>query len=512
MRTNKSHFWLGLLSFCLSFCDAGVEPKHHCIDQVQNVDETDIDCGGALCQVCSIGKGCLANGDCLTDVCNQGRCVDITQYAGCNDGKQNGLETDVDCGGTCTPCGLGKACLQAADCAPWLCANSKCGVGSGADGPLIVPTSITQTINQIAGPATGSKLTNQLSVAGATGLAKGQVLFIHQTQGIGAGNSELNQILDLNATTATLARALVNDYTVGAQVVVVPQYTNVTVSAGGTLTAPAWDGMQGGILVFQASGAVNLDGTLSMVGKGFRGAGTSGVCFPGAPGCLLNHGRYGESEAGPSSFSAMNNNGKGANSGGGGGGGTRGEDCAAGGGGSYGSVGAAGADGSLGTCTMNNLHGGGLPGAGLGQGDLTQSIFLGPAGGEGGPDESGAYPGPGGNGGGIVALYAGTFTVNPTSGVLDAGGAPGGSGVATGPCGGTGSGMGNGGGGAGGGIRILTAGTTALGAGRISALGGAGGAGGTCGAGFAGGSGGQGRIQVRTAAPFTGNTNPLFQP
>lgn len=512
MRTNKSHFFLGLLSLCMSFCDAAVEPKHHCIDFMLNADESDIDCGGPTCQVCSIGKTCLANSDCLTDACNQGRCVDLNTYPSCSDSKQNGLETDIDCGGTCGPCGVGKTCIQAADCAPALCSANKCGLGTGADGPLIVPVGMTQTINQLTSPATGSKLTNQLMVAGATGLAKGQIIFIHQTQGSGAGSSELNQIVELTANTATLARALVNDYTVGAQVVVVPQYTNVTVAAGATLTAPAWDGTRGGILIFQASGAVNLDGTLSMLGKGFRGAGASGVCFPGAPGCLLNHGRYGESEAGPSNFSAMNNGGKGASNGGGGGGGTRGEDCAAGGGGSYGTVGTAGADGSLGTCIVNNMHGGGLPGAVLGQGDLTQNISLGPAGGEGGPDENGAYPGPGGNGGGIVIVYAGTFTVNPTSGAVDAGGAPGGSGVTAGPCGGAGSGMGNGGGGAGGGIRILTAGAVALGAARVSALGGSGGAGGTCGAGFAGGSGGQGRIQVRTAAPFSGNTTPMFQP
>lgn len=513
MRTNKSLLWWGLLAFSLSFCDAGVDAtKPHCIDQVQNADETDIDCGGQTCQVCSIGKGCRTNGDCLTDACNQGRCIDTTQYASCTDGKQNGLETDIDCGGTCTPCGVGKMCLQSADCGALLCSGNKCGLGSGADGALIVPVGMTQTINQLASPVTGNKLTNQLTVASTTGMAKGQILFIHQTQGSGAGNSELNQIVELNATTVTLARALTTDYSTGAQAVVVPQYTNVTVSATATLTAPAWDGMKGGILVFLASGAVNVDGTLSMLGRGFRGAGMSGVCFPGAPGCLLNHGRFGESEAGPSNFSAMNNNGKGMNSGGGGGGGTRGQDCAAGGGGSYGTVGAAGADGSLGTCIMNGLHGGGLPGTTLGQGDLTQSIFLGPAGGEGGPDESGAYPGPGGNGGGIIIAYAGTLTVNAASGTIDAGGASGGSGAVTGPCGGSGSGMGNGGGGAGGGIRLVTAGASALGTGRVSALGGSGGAGGTCGAGFAGGSGGQGRIQVRTSAQLTGTTTPPFQP
>ena len=150
MRTNKSHFFLGLLSLCMSFCDAAVEPKHHCIDFMLNADESDIDCGGPTCQVCSIGKTCLANSDCLTDACNQGRCVDLNTYPSCSDGKQNGLETDIDCGGTCGPCGVGKTCVQAADCAPALCSANKCGLGTGADGPLIVPVLLSAYLAVLA--------------------------------------------------------------------------------------------------------------------------------------------------------------------------------------------------------------------------------------------------------------------------------------------------------------------------------------------------------------------------
>lgn len=563
MKAHKNYFRMSLLvlgiglATSFSFCDAGPPERPQCADDIKNGDETDIDCGGPSCQVCSIGKGCLANTDCLSDVCTNGRCDDSSIYptcsdgilngvetdtdcgglcpsrcplgakcvlgtdcatmacvsgkcqtATCSDGAKNGTETDIDCGGACAPCGVGKACMAAGDCAPWLCSNNRCGLGSGSDGALSVATGVIQTINQLATPATGVKGVPTLSVLSATGLAKGQLLLIHQTQGTGAGNSEVNQITDLSGTTLTLQSPLANNYATGAQAVVVPQYTSVTVAAGATLTAPAWDGNKGGLLVFQASGAVTIDGTLTMRGKGFRGAGANNVCFPGAPGCLLNHGRYGESESGPFNFSTMNVNGKGNSNGGGGGGGTRGQDCAAGGGGSYGTSGTPGADGTLGTCIVNSLHGGGLAGTVLGTADLTAGIFLGPAGGEGGPDESGAYPGIGGSGGGIIAIFAGTLTVNATSGAIDASGADGGSGVATGPCGGSGAGMGNGGGGAGGAIRILSGGSATLATSRVTALGGSGGAVGSC-SGYAGGSGGMGRIQVRAGGNISGSTSPV---
>ena len=35
----------------------------------------------------------------------------------CKNGKKDGGETDVDCGGSCTPCVAGKGCIVGADCA-----------------------------------------------------------------------------------------------------------------------------------------------------------------------------------------------------------------------------------------------------------------------------------------------------------------------------------------------------------------------------------------------------------
>ena len=42
----------------------------HCSDGIQNQDESDIDCGGAICGACGAGEACLSNSDCGALVCN----------------------------------------------------------------------------------------------------------------------------------------------------------------------------------------------------------------------------------------------------------------------------------------------------------------------------------------------------------------------------------------------------------------------------------------------------------
>lgn len=54
----------------------------------------------------------------------------------CKDGKRDGAETDVDCGGpTCAPCANGRACVVSRDCAALVCASATCNGDIGcADG------------------------------------------------------------------------------------------------------------------------------------------------------------------------------------------------------------------------------------------------------------------------------------------------------------------------------------------------------------------------------------------
>jgi hypothetical protein len=65
-----------------------------CFDQVMNGTETDVDCGGGTCSPCFDGKGCGADGDCVSGKCVMGKCK-----TACDDGVRNGDESDVDCGG-----------------------------------------------------------------------------------------------------------------------------------------------------------------------------------------------------------------------------------------------------------------------------------------------------------------------------------------------------------------------------------------------------------------------------
>jgi|GEM_PF-5133781 len=46
----------------------------HCVDSATDVDETDVDCGGAHCSPCALGHICVANTDCATGSCDHGIC------------------------------------------------------------------------------------------------------------------------------------------------------------------------------------------------------------------------------------------------------------------------------------------------------------------------------------------------------------------------------------------------------------------------------------------------------
>jgi hypothetical protein len=80
-----------------------------CKDNVQNGDETDIDCGGKTCPACAVNNGCALPTDCESGVCKPSalgaplKC----QMPTCIDGVKNGAETGVDCG---SPPDSGMAC------------------------------------------------------------------------------------------------------------------------------------------------------------------------------------------------------------------------------------------------------------------------------------------------------------------------------------------------------------------------------------------------------------------
>ncbi|HEX6838746.1 MAG TPA: hypothetical protein VF334_19345, partial [Polyangia bacterium] len=125
-----------------------------CSDKKKNGLETDTDCGGGSCAPCADTFGCVTNSDCASGVCastvasstGNGTCATPT----CSDKVQNGLETDVDCGGgTCPQCPDGSGCKVNSDCQPPaiaapVTATTTSGVCDATGALSCVPASILQ--------------------------------------------------------------------------------------------------------------------------------------------------------------------------------------------------------------------------------------------------------------------------------------------------------------------------------------------------------------------------------
>jgi hypothetical protein len=87
----------------------------HCLDGKKDVDETDLDCGGLSCSPCAVGLRCLVDSDCGSKACDARSSVCLSNQ--CVDHHQDGSETDVDCGGAiCNSCAVGQRCNSGLDC------------------------------------------------------------------------------------------------------------------------------------------------------------------------------------------------------------------------------------------------------------------------------------------------------------------------------------------------------------------------------------------------------------
>jgi len=256
---------------------------------------------------------------------------------------------------------------------------------------------------------TGSSAVLTASPAAGCFAVNDEVLLINlqgtAAANVNVGNYETLRVASVAGAVVTFTTAKVNSYgsaagndagigvtTTSQRVVLqrVPNFASLSVSAGATLTANAWDGVKGGVLFVRSSGAATITGTVTMDGKGYRG---------GARPTLVNQdGFQGESYGGVGTQlqAALL----------GGGGGGRGEACA-----SYGAAGGGAAYGTAGTNGTTGCTGNGA--AVYGNAALTK-LFFGGGGGSGGNDNFlGDNPlgGLGGAGGGIVVIKAGSVTV-----------------------------------------------------------------------------------------------------
>jgi hypothetical protein len=117
-------------------CQGGFCATPICNDGVQNGAETAVDCGGS-CSPCAVGQTCNLGADCQSGVCQGGVCAAPT----CVDAVANGAETATDCGGpSCPACADGLTCAVGADCQSGVCTGGHCqapvcndGVKNGAE-------------------------------------------------------------------------------------------------------------------------------------------------------------------------------------------------------------------------------------------------------------------------------------------------------------------------------------------------------------------------------------------
>jgi hypothetical protein len=341
--------------------------------------------------------------------------------------------------------------------------------GDGSDGSLIVtanPTIINAYTTLTASAISG---TTALSVSTTSGFIANKEILIHQTQGVNAGIYEFATVVSINSGVLNLSKALSNTYTQSGnsrtQILSVPHYANVTVQSGGVLTAQAWNGNFGGLLVFRANGTVSIAGTVSTNGLGFRGGN----------GSYVSQAQQGEGQHGLGTATTT----KTANGSGGGGGGN-------------------GPVIPIGGSASQTVS------------DLTSQFLFGGGGGGGNANTlTGGTPGAtGGNGGGLIVILGRTLNV---SGVINA----------SGQNGGVVSNNGRSGGGGGGAV-LLKGQSVILGNNLVLATGGNGvtgteGDGGAGGGGSLNGSngnaassspGGQGSIRVEYCNSLTGSTNP----
>jgi len=161
-------------------------------------------------------------------------------------------------------------------------------LGNGHHGPFSVTTanvSVNPHTPVSAAIPAGSWTAN---VVRTSGFQPGDVVLIVQSTGladrasgdqaaisldaVNVGRYELVRLATVSVGRLGFASAIQGNYDLtGTQVVLVPEYTTVTISAAGRLVAPAWDGASGGIVAFLATGAVSNDGVISANGAGFRG-------------------------------------------------------------------------------------------------------------------------------------------------------------------------------------------------------------------------------------------------
>ena len=318
---------------------------------------------------------------------------------------------------------------------------------------------------------------------GSNGGRIGDIVLIHQTQGTGAGNWQLNKIVSRIGSTLNLKYALTHNYYTGCQIVSAGSYKNLTLSG----SPSSWNGTWGGIVFAIAKTKITVSGTLSSTGRGFRGPTDLSYSMNGESAEKAWTGE-GYTRNSIESISANASGGAGGNGGDGGGGGGGGGHAATGTVGQAGQGSTAPGGSSCGNTALTVMVSGG--GGGSGKGESSANCV----------SDRTYYAGLGGSSGGIVLLMSKKIVV---SGSIACSGAAGAN--AYGACE---EGAGGGGGGSGGSI-LIKAEEATLGTTKVVGTGGTGGAG-NGGSHANGGAGSTGRIHLDYSKSYSGTTSPTI--
>lgn len=383
--------------------------------------------------------------------------------------------------------GLSQAGVNVTSQDAWKQTTGSTPFGNGSDGALTISTDTTDT--PIDSAFTGTSGASSGSATNAS-FSAGQKVLIIQMYGTGAGTYQENEISGYSSGTVSLTDPLNASYVTGAQIMVMKQYTDVTIDSGKTLTAKAWNGTVGGIVAFYANGTVTITGTITANGHAGTHGGSSsklsaidGGGFRGGAVAASNGNGVAKQSYQGESPTSLGTQSTAANGGGGGGGYSSGNGGGGGGGAGHAAAGTAG--------TANGSSSPGAAGGTYGEADLS-TLFMGSGGGGGARDGEGDC-GTGANGGGIVFLIGSTITL---AGLISSNGGNGATSVSYDP----------GGGGSGGSV-LLKCGTATLDTNKITV---AAGAAGTGSGGTTAGAGAVGRIAIYYCDSYTGTTTPTL--
>ncbi len=299
-------------------------------------------------------------------------------------------------------------------------------------------TSISGVINTYTAVSAINVAKTQLTVGSITGFSANDRVLVIQMKGASIDNAtpatnanfgaitaynnagfyEITTVNSIAGSVVTLNSALINNYTVTGlvQMIRIPVLSNPTVD--GLLTAQAWNGATGGVLVLEATNTLTLNADIDVSALGFRGgqiSGSDGSCALGDyANSLLTYGQKGEGIA-----TDVNDRARAKLANGGGGGNPH--NSGGGGGGNFGA-------GALGARQWNCLGGGdtnndcidgvAAPGSELngGQGGVAldhlagNRVFMGGGGGSG--QQNNTVGTSGANGGGIIIIIANSINAN----------------------------------------------------------------------------------------------------